>query len=56
MGKMKGMTAKPLSSYPHEWQFLPQQMVEIATTARAASAPEGMVRIEGGDYLIGCRE
>jgi iron(II)-dependent oxidoreductase len=52
MGKMKGMTAKPLSSYSHEWQALPQHIVEIAPSARAASAPEKMIRIEGGDYLF----
>jgi iron(II)-dependent oxidoreductase len=52
MGKMKGMTAKPLSSYSHEWQALPQHIVEIAPSAGAASAPEKMVRIEGGDYLF----
>ncbi|MCU1321292.1 MAG: sulfatase-modifying factor protein [Acidobacteriaceae bacterium] len=52
MGKMKGMTAKPLSSYSHEWQALPQHIVEIASSARAAFAPEKMVRIEGGDYLF----
>jgi iron(II)-dependent oxidoreductase len=52
MGKMKGMTAKPLSSYSHEWQALPQHIVEIAPSASAASAPEKMVRIEGGNYLF----
>lgn len=52
MGKMKEMTVKPLSSYSHEWHFLPQQMVEIASSTRAASAPEGMVRVEGADYLF----
>jgi gamma-glutamyl hercynylcysteine S-oxide synthase len=52
MGKMKTMTAKPLSSYSHEWQPLPQHIVEIAPSARATSAPEKMVRIDGGDYLF----
>jgi iron(II)-dependent oxidoreductase len=50
--KMKGMTAKPLSSYSHEWHALPQQMVEIRSTVPATSAPEGMIRIEGGDYMF----
>jgi gamma-glutamyl hercynylcysteine S-oxide synthase len=31
---------------------LPQQLVEIAKTAPAASAPDGMVRVDGGDYLF----
>ena len=55
MGKMKTMTAKPLSSYSHEWQPLPQHIVEIAPSARATSAPEKMVRIDGGDYLFKVR-
>ena len=50
--KMKSMTAKPLASYSHDWQPLEQQLVAIAPTAPAASAPDGMVRIEGGDYLF----
>ena len=50
MGKMKAMTAKPLSAYSHEWKFLPQQLVEIPATPRAATAPDGMIRIEGGEY------
>jgi gamma-glutamyl hercynylcysteine S-oxide synthase len=52
MGKMKQMTARPLSSYSHEWQAIPQKMVETASSAPAASAPEKMVRIDGGDYLF----
>ncbi|QEE28801.1 formylglycine-generating enzyme family protein [Terriglobus albidus] len=52
MGKMKEMTAKPLSSYSHEWQALPQHAVEIAASPLAASAPENMVRIDGGAYLF----
>ena len=52
MAKMKDLTAQPLSSYPHEWKTLPQQLVEIAPSAHAKSAPDGMVRIDGGDYLF----
>ena len=52
MAKMKQMTAEPLASYSHEWKALGQQVVEIAPTAPAGSAPEGMVRIPGGDYLF----
>jgi formylglycine-generating enzyme required for sulfatase activity len=40
----------PLKSLSHEWHFLPQQMVEIAPTQRAAQAPAGMVRIPGGEF------
>ena len=52
MEKMKGMTAKPLSGYSHEWQALPQHIVEIASSPLAVSAPENMVRIDGGTYLF----
>jgi formylglycine-generating enzyme required for sulfatase activity len=50
MGKMVQMTAKALSSYSHEWTALPQKLVEIPSTKPAGSAPEGMVRIDGGSY------
>ncbi|HEX4785544.1 MAG TPA: SUMF1/EgtB/PvdO family nonheme iron enzyme [Candidatus Sulfotelmatobacter sp.] len=52
MEKMKAMTARPLSSYSHEWHALPQELVEIPPSPRAGSTPEGMLRIEGGDYLF----
>jgi gamma-glutamyl hercynylcysteine S-oxide synthase len=50
MTKMKAMTARPLSSYSAEWKHLPQQLVEIRATQPATSAPEGMIRVGGGDY------
>ena len=50
MAKMAEMTAKPLSSYSHEWTSIPQKLVEIAPTQPATSTPEGMIRIEGGHY------
>jgi gamma-glutamyl hercynylcysteine S-oxide synthase len=50
MTKMAQMTAKPLSSYSHEWTSLPQTMVEIAPTQPTRSALEGMVRVEGGNF------
>ena len=52
LAQMKAMTATPLSSYAHEWQMTKQALVEIAATKPAASAPEGMVRIDGGSYLF----
>jgi formylglycine-generating enzyme required for sulfatase activity len=52
LDRMRQMTAQPLSSFSHEWKPLPQQLVEIAATSTAASAPEGMVRIPGGDFLF----
>ncbi len=50
--KMKVMTAKSLSSFSHEWRKTLQTVVEIAPTKAAASAPEGMIRIDGSDYLF----
>ncbi len=52
MSAMKRITAKPLADYPDEWKPLPQQLMPIAATERAASTPEGMVRIPGGDYVF----
>ena len=44
--------AKPLSAYSGAWKALPQQIVDIAPTAPAASAPEGMVSIPGGEFVF----
>ena len=50
MTRMAAMTAKPLVSWPSEPVVLKQKMVEIASTAPAGDAPEGMVRIPGGSF------
>jgi len=50
MGKMAQITGKALASYSHEWTSLPQKLVEIAATTPANSAPEGMVKVEGGQF------
>ena len=50
LAKMRAMTAKPLSSYAADWKELPQKLVEIKATAPAAAAPQGMVKIPGGDF------
>jgi formylglycine-generating enzyme required for sulfatase activity len=52
MSTMKQITAKPLSDWSDDWTHLDQEMTPIAGTERASSAPEGMVRIPGGDYLF----
>jgi formylglycine-generating enzyme required for sulfatase activity len=52
LGRMKEMTKEPLSSFSHEWKAIPQQLVEIPKTAPAASAPPGMIKIDGGEYLF----
>jgi formylglycine-generating enzyme required for sulfatase activity len=49
-GKMRDLTKRPLASYSAEWKPLPQKMVEIAPAKKAATAPEGMVRIPGGAF------
>jgi len=41
---------RPLASYSAEWKFLPQQLVEIASTAPVAQAPAGMVRVPAGEF------
>jgi iron(II)-dependent oxidoreductase len=44
---MLDATAKPLSSYPHQWTFLPQHIVEITPV----SGPHNnMIEIPGGRY------
>ena len=50
LAKMKAMTGAPLASYSHEWKFLPQQIVPIASTKEASSSPPGMVKIPAGDF------
>jgi iron(II)-dependent oxidoreductase len=50
--KMRSMTAKPLSSFSAEWQKTPQTLVEIQQTKSTRGAPDGMIRIDGGDYLF----
>src|SRR3984885_13275332 len=52
MEKMKPMTARPLAGFSHEWKPLPQQMVEIAKSAPANSAPVGMILIPAADYVF----
>jgi iron(II)-dependent oxidoreductase len=48
--QMAKLAAKPLQSYSSAWTALPQQLVGIAQTALAASAPPGMVAIPGGSF------
>jgi formylglycine-generating enzyme required for sulfatase activity len=49
LGQMRDWAARPLSSYAHEWKFLPQQIVDIAS-APAKIAEEGMVHIPGANF------
>jgi len=52
MSKMKSLTAKPFSSYSHEWTVLPQQIVPIAATKPPAGSPADMVKIPAADFLF----
>jgi gamma-glutamyl hercynylcysteine S-oxide synthase len=50
IGEMHELSQTPLRSLGHEWQFLPQHIVEIPSTRPAIAAPEGMVKIPEGDF------
>jgi iron(II)-dependent oxidoreductase len=52
LSTMKELTAKPLSSFSHQWEPIKQQLIEIPATKPAASAPDGMIRIEAANYLF----
>jgi formylglycine-generating enzyme required for sulfatase activity len=52
ISKMKELTAKPLATYSHEWNALPQQIVPIPTTKVATAAPDGMVKVPQADFLF----
>lgn len=47
---MRERAATPLQSLSSAWASLPQTLVEIAPTALAASAPEGMVTVPAGEF------
>ncbi|MBV9481198.1 MAG: SUMF1/EgtB/PvdO family nonheme iron enzyme [Acidobacteria bacterium] len=50
LSEMQNISKRPLSSYSAEWHFLPQHLVDIPLTKRAATAPAGMVKIPAGDF------
>jgi len=51
LAEMKALAAKPLASFSPERRILKQQLVAIAPVARKpGAAPEGMVRIPGGNF------
>jgi formylglycine-generating enzyme required for sulfatase activity len=50
LARMSEVSQKRLQDFSHEWKFLPQQVVAIAATKPAATAPAGMVRIPGGKF------
>jgi len=52
MQGMAQMTRQPLASFSHEHTIVTQTMVAIAATKPAAEAPDGMIRIPGGDFVF----
>jgi formylglycine-generating enzyme required for sulfatase activity len=48
--EMHQLAGTRLATLSHEWKVLPQQLVEIAPTKHAKSAPPGMVRIPEADF------
>jgi iron(II)-dependent oxidoreductase len=50
LAAMKELTAKPLSSFSSQWNFLPQQIAPIPATTVHASDTPGMVKIPGGRF------
>ena len=52
MAEMKPLTSQPLASFSNEWKVLNQEIVPIAATKAASTAPAGMVRIPEGDFLF----
>ncbi|HEV2349736.1 MAG TPA: formylglycine-generating enzyme family protein [Terriglobia bacterium] len=52
LGEMRELAKTPLESLSHQWQFLPQHLVEIPATLHAPVAREGMVRIPAGDFTF----
>jgi formylglycine-generating enzyme required for sulfatase activity len=50
LAEMKTLARQPLRALSHDWNFLPQRIVEIPPTRLAKTAPPGMVRIGGGDF------
>jgi gamma-glutamyl hercynylcysteine S-oxide synthase len=50
LSDMAVLGARPLATYPKEWKFLPQKMVQIQLSKAANGLPDGMVAIAGGAY------
>ena len=52
MAAMRPWSALPLGGYSSEWKVLNQQILPIASTRIAGSAPAGMIRIPAADFLF----
>ncbi|HEV2379118.1 MAG TPA: formylglycine-generating enzyme family protein [Terriglobia bacterium] len=52
IGEMQDLAQSQLSSYSHQWHFLPQHLVEIPFAKPIANPQDGMVKIPEGDFLF----
>jgi formylglycine-generating enzyme required for sulfatase activity len=50
LAKMKALTQKPLASFDDTWTMLLQQIVPIAPSPKAATAPDGMIAIPAAKF------
>jgi formylglycine-generating enzyme required for sulfatase activity len=50
MSRMKVLTAQPLATFSDQWQVLPQQIVQIASTKPPSTTPAEMVKIPAGQF------
>ncbi len=50
LAEMQRLAARPLSSFSRDWRPLTQHVTEIAPTQQAQGTPDGMVRIQEGDF------
>jgi formylglycine-generating enzyme required for sulfatase activity len=50
LAAMQLLSAKPLSAFPKQWTFLPQQLAPIAPTASASQTPEGMLPVPAARF------
>jgi len=50
--RMAALTTQPLSSYSHEPAILHQTLVPIAPTTPTVAAPDGMIKIPGGNFVF----
>jgi formylglycine-generating enzyme required for sulfatase activity len=51
MAKMKQMTQRPLDSYAHEWEPLPQHIIPIQRVKSSSTGSE-RIRIPAGEYVF----
>lgn len=50
LASMKQLAARPLGSFPKDWTFLPQKLVELPQTLPAKAPPPGMVPVPAARF------